>query len=308
MNASHCTLTQAVAASLSQHTGWLSRGPRALIMGLADLDLSLPAIPGGVSAAPAFTADQIRAYAALYYYGELEATGLMSVAELLAEERDMLGIQDASLYRQLDALATNMHNEWYPAERRAMVFEAMLGLGRGDGIQPALGRYAATLSQFEKRSRYATSGTARDDAAMRIAGTQVLQVMASRAAMGLERATSLLHRQLTLALEVMRNAALHRRYGARDTWGFLSAVAAPAQGSLPDLSRIVRRAQSGATLLASLVSLLRTGSLSALVRDENALLIAAADWQMNAPPGMTPVLGADASQSAFARHPTGGWA
>jgi hypothetical protein len=279
-----CPLSSAIATALGRHRSWLALGPRALALGLPDLDLSLPALPAN-GTAPALSEAQIRAYAALYYYGELETTGLMEIAELLAEERDTLGIRDAALYRALDTLWSAMRSEWYPTERRQMIFARMLGLGEASGIQAGLAGLARTISGFEEALRYGGRVDAGMAARLDMSGQAVLRVIGTRAAMGLERAAMLLNGQTRKAIDVLQNPALHRRVGARDMWGFLQAVAAPVEGPLPDLGRAVRRAQSGSVLIAALASARAPGGLAALLHRDHSVMVAAADWQMHAPRG-----------------------
>ncbi len=300
-----CPLSHAISMALGQHASWLTVGPRAMAMGLADLDLSLPALPGGSTVATTLSDDQIRAYAALYYYGELETTGLMEVAELLAEERDMMGIRDASLYQALDNLHRAMGQQWYTTERRQMIFGSMLGFGQAGGIQSALVGFTRTISQYEGAFAYGARLDHSHAAQLDMAGHAVLGVIASRAAMGLERAAQLLNGQTRAALEVLQNPALHRRTGARDMWGFLQSVAAPAQGTLPDLGRATRRAQSGAGLIAALTSARSAGGLLATLQTSPDLMRFAADWQMNAP---TPTPAPAPPTGMYQPRQSGGWA
>ena len=277
-----CPMSRAISMALGAHAGWLAVGPRAMAMGLSELDLSLPALPGGGMSGGTLSADQIRAYAALYYYGELEGTGLMTVAELLAEDRDVMGVRDEALYRALDGLSRSMRGEWYPAERRQMIFGTMLGLERSDGIRAALVNLCQVIAQFEQGMAYGGNNYGMA-ARLDMAADATLRVITSRAAMGLERAAQLLNHQLRAAIEVMQNPALHRRVGARDMWGFLQAVAVPAQGSLPDLGRAVRRAQAGSALIAALATARGQGALASHLAQDYGALRAASDWLMNAP-------------------------
>lgn len=303
-----CPLSSAISMALGTHAGWLAVGPRAMAMGLDDLDLSLPALPGGGMSGGALTDAQIRAYAALYYYGELEGTGLMTVAELLAEDRDAMGVRDEALYRALDGLSRAMRGEWYGAERRQMIFGTMLGLGRSDGIQSALGGLCQSIAQFEQTLSYGGSSYG-ISARLDMSADATLRVITQRAAMGLERAAQLLNHQLRAAIEVMQNPALHRRVGARDMWGFLQAVAVPAQGQLPDLGRAVRRAQSGSALIAALASARSSGGLAAHLSRDYGMLRSASDWLMNAPQDMLqqPSSGMPYDQPYTPRN-SGGWA
>ena len=299
-----CPLSQAIAASLSQHESWLSVGPRALAYGLSALDLDVPVLPGLSNEGGATLSDtQFRAYAALYYYGVVEQTGLCDLAELMAQERDMLDIRDRDLYQKLDELYRATRGDWYSAERRRTIFDRMLGLGQPNGVDVALFAYAQAIEQFETAYQIQGRPNYRAEASLTFARQQLSQSVSRRATMGVEQAAQRLNRQLRLIIEVMSQPALHRRYGARDMRGVLSELAAQAAGNvIIDLARPLRRARSGSALLAGLAG---PAQLTA------EMMRTAAEWLMNAPQQMG---GAQTSPTVPSRSPyisprnTGGWA
>ncbi|MFA8440282.1 hypothetical protein [Yoonia sp.] len=302
-----CHLSAAIAQALGQHQSWLAVGPRALALGFDDLDPSLPALPRGGTAGAGLSDDQIRAYAALYYYGELESTGLMEVAELIVQERDMMGIRDAGLYQALDDMHRQMGRGWYDTARRQSIFRTMLGLGQQGGVQDAVLGLCHAISQFENALRYGGRIDHGLAARLDMAAQVLMSVIVNRAAMGLEQAARLLNGQTRTVINVMQNPALHRRTGARDMWGFLQSVATPMQGQLPDLGRAVRRAQSGANLIAALVGSRAAGGLVGVFQANPDLMRAAADWQMNAP-SQSPAPAAPPAGGYYPPPQSGGWA
>ncbi len=277
-----CALTHSLNRSLVTHARWLALGPRGMAAALALPAFELPTLPGGASGGASLTPSQVRAYAALYYYAELAGTGLMEVAELLPAERDMMRITDAELYRKLEQFALEMRGEWYGEERRAMLFHAMLGIGEQHSIQHALDAFTGALVEVEQALRYpAGASPYRVQAALTFAADTLLRFMESRAAMGLERAATVLNRQLRKVIDLLSTPALLSMFRVNSLWALLRQVAVPAPGGrVPDLGKAVTRATAGSQCLAWLAE--RTPDAA----PPTAVLMAASNWQMNRPEGL----------------------
>ena len=303
----HCAVTRSLSHALAVHARWLALGPRGLALALDLPSFDLPPLPNGGVSGRSLTRGQIRAYAALYYYAEIEATGLMQVAELLPGERDTMRITDAELYRKLEDLARAMRADWYSDERRSLLFRAMLGMGEAISIHSALDPFTLTLTEVEgELRRRGGVSSFRSQAAVETASQALLGFMAGRAAMGLERAAAILNRQLRRVIDLLSTPALLSMFRVNSLWALLRQIAVPPPGGrLPDLGRTVTRATSGSTCLAWLADLAPSAP------PPPAVLLAASNWQMNRPEGLVSGHRSGVSNPGFGGRPGhtgGGWA
>lgn len=303
----HCAVTRSLSHALAVHARWLAIGPSGMALALNLPSFDLPPLPVGGASGRSLTPDQIRAYAALYYYAEIEATGLMQVAELLPAERDTMRITDAELYRKLEDLAREMRGEWYSAERRSLLFRAMLGIGEATSIHSALDPFTRTFTEVEGELRRSGGATSfRIQAAVEMASQALLSFMAGRAAMGLERAAAILNRQLRRVIDLLSSPALLSMFRVNSLWALVRQIAVPMPGGrLPDLGRAVTRATSGSTCLAWLAE------MAPGTTPPPAVLLAASNWQMNRPEGLSAPYRSVANNPGFTTQPGqtgGGWA
>ncbi|MDJ0994561.1 MAG: hypothetical protein QNI90_13375 [Dinoroseobacter sp.] len=236
----------------------------------------------------ALTRSAIEAYASLYYYGELELTSLIALAELVVEQRFelMAQINDRALLEALDVMEDQMRRGWYDQARRETIFRNMLGFGESNDIRASLMSVTEALARFDQSLRFGSTSQA-DGIAVEFAMASFLAMAGNRVGLGLERASQVLNGQLREALAILGNAALHRAFRVNDIWQLVREVAVTPDGSQPDVTAIVERAQSGAAIIGWMAGRLpqitaRNGSLLPILANDGTLFRQSARWQMAA--------------------------
>lgn len=282
-----CATSLAAEAVLDRRAARLAQAgvPGTMALSRPDYIGSIPPIGGGGVAGSSVTRSQVEAFGALYYHGELDASGLMTIAELMVEERFTLNIRDRVAFEALEAMATEMNRGWYDAERRNQIFVPTLGFGSGNDVRRALQNLTAALTRYEREISY---GPASFDRIVNVdfAMSAMLDTVGRRGSLGLERAATVLNGQLRLALAVVGNTSIQRQFGAREMWDLLGILLDDGSGGRPDFTQISGRAESGAAIFGWIAQRIdqirrRDGSLSAHLRNDATLFRRAIQWQMS---------------------------
>ncbi len=284
---SACSTSLALATGLRRRAGRLARaaGRRRAVRSLSNFVGSLPPLgPSGGGAR--LTQAQVEAFAGLYYYGELETSRLMSVAEIVVEERYTLNLNDRKLFQALEEMADAMDRGWYDGERRAQIFSASLGFDTQDDFRRTLGNVAEALERYDEQSRYGGVSLA-PVATVEFAMGAALDQVGRRGRLGLERASQILNSQLRKAIAILGNASLQRLFGARNLWGLVGAIVVDANGLAPDFTTIADRAEAGAGMLGWIAGRIneirsRDGSIAAHLRNDASLFRHANRWRLAA--------------------------
>ena len=278
-----CPVSLALSTALKRAAGRLTRaaGPRA--RSLSGFIGSLPPIGGG-SSVSGLTQAQVEAFAGTYYYAELETAGILTVAEMLAEDWLTLGLDDRTLVEKLDAMAMAMRRNWYDADRRAQIFTHTLGFGTGDDFRQQLAALVTALDRYEQEARFGSVPYG-PVVQVELAMNAILDGIARRGVPGLEQASRVLNHQLRMATEILGMTALHRRFNARDMWDFLRAVVTLEDGRTPEFSDIADRAEAGAAMLGWIAGRIadirnKGGQIAPHLANDATLFRHAIRWQM----------------------------
>ena len=282
-----CATSLAAEAVLDRRAARLAQAGALGTMALSTPDFigSIPPIGGRGGVGSGVTRSQVEAFGALYYHGELDVSGLMTIAELMVEERFTLNIRDRVAFEALEAMATEMDRGWYDTERRNQIFVPTLGFGSSNDVRRELQHLTAALTRYEREISYGPTSfdpIANVDFAM----SAMLDTVGRRGALGLERAATVLNGQLRLALAVVGNTSIQRQFGAREMWGLLGVLLDDGSGHRPNFAQISGRAESGAAILGWIAQRIdvirrRDGSLSAHLRNDATLFRRANQWQMS---------------------------
>ncbi len=227
-------------------------GPaHALALGGGDpLGLDLPPLLNG-SGGILPTAAALRALAALYLHAELEQTGLVLVAEALAQERGVLALRSEQAAARLERFAEQQRT-WYDRERRLRLFARLFGLGSSgggdvnDGFQQAFGRMCQTILAVADDYRWGQTPGPTRDAALRHAVRAVLINLGTRQFGDTLIAGRKIQAQLTAAVGIVGDPDVGALVQGRGLWDTLRKILGE---QTPDLGRLLSRGQSGQRLL-----------------------------------------------------------
>lgn len=215
----------------------------------------------------------VEAFAGLFLYAGLEATGLLPVAELIAEERDSLEFRSRSLYRQAEAIALAMDRAWYDADRRDGIFrrtvEAARAVDRLDGL-------AATLQILDREQ--SQGAVIRTEIAM----AEMLRAIAQHTDAGSRQAAEAINRQLAMAIRFLTDEQTLQMFRARSIWDLIARVVGDGQQPLPGASE-VERAKAGAALISWMagpvnIILEQNGQLMAVLNNDATPFRLASRW------------------------------
>ncbi len=281
-----CAPSNQLGLSLARQAARLSAaGGPSVVQALSSYIGELPPLDTAGSSSR-LTRGMVEAFGGLYYYGELEETSLMALAELVVEERYSLNITDRSLFQSLEDMAAQMDRGWYEQARRNVIFAQMLGFGGANDFRDQIGSVVDAVTRLEQSVRNGTP-TLSQVATVEFAFGTMLNTMGSRAGLGLERAAQVLNGQLRASLALLGNTALHRMFQVRDMWELVHTVVVAPQGELSDTASIVDRAQAGAAIIGWAAGRLQeisahNGSLQGMLMNDAALFRHAARWAMGA--------------------------
>lgn len=228
---------------------WLERQPALLhALDAADpLRIDLPPVltPGQ---ATSINASALRALAALYFQAELEQTGLLIVAEALADSRDRLGFLSVEAARRLDEMARNRARS-YERTRREAIYARVFGIGAASRdasvnheFQQAFSSLCMALVRYDEDVRLGGTMRTTREATLRFSASAVLYNLAPRHSGAVVIAAQQIHQQLQQAVAVLSDRSVTGQFRAQSMWDVLRAILGDAT---PDLGRIIRRSESG---------------------------------------------------------------
>jgi hypothetical protein len=210
------------------------------------------------------TAAGLRALSALYLQAELEQTGLISVAELLAREWPTLDVTSSEVAALLDSFERRMRDEWLPRDDRDRLFARLFGLGRlaGDGGGAAVNRefenklatFCHALVRHADGFQWGDRPGAAREVGLRQSALALLGNLAPRESGNTVLAGRRIQAELRQAIELLGHPGLAALFGTRGLWDTLRRVLGPGA---PDFTRLVDRGQSGQRLLAWLATVLQ---------------------------------------------------
>ncbi len=265
---------------------WLERRPVLLHTLASDpLRLDLPPVLGP-GQATSITAGALRALAALYLEAELEQTGVLVVAEALAQARDRLAFLSVEAARRLDEMV-RAENTSYERPRREAIYARVFGIGAvsrdaavNHEFQQSFASLCASLIRIDQAFAFPLGGapSATQIATLRFTASSVLHNLAPRHSGVVVLAAQQIHRQLQQAFAVLGDRSVMSHFQAQSMWDVLRAVLAEAT---PDLGRIIRRAESGVRVfdwLATVMGNLTQSSTTPIVGPGAPVFVSAAQW------------------------------
>ncbi|MCR5882300.1 hypothetical protein LRS03_05270 [Rhizobacter sp. J219] len=214
--------------------------------------IDLPSLQG--SGPSAILPDTMRALGALYLDAELEQAGLPYAAELLAEHRFELPLQDAGAARALERFS-HLRREHLNRQQRDSLYARLFGLGAAAGeggsnndFQRCLAALAQAVLRQAEPPLYGGSVAMRDSA-VRWAAQQLEANLAARPYGNAVAAGSRLQLYLREAIAVLQQPGLLRQFAVTGLWPLLAKLFG---ANSPDLGRFVARGQNGLQLLQQL--------------------------------------------------------
>jgi hypothetical protein len=250
------------------------------------LKMDLPPLIGNGGAA--LTPQTLRVFGAMYLQAELEQTGVILVAESLAEARFSLPIRSQDAVRKLEAFA-QLNRRWFKREQRDLVFARVFGIGRAatsergadvnHDFQQGFATFCAALDRFAAERASAFRPIAGSDAMIRRAAADLLMNLSNRQHGNTLLAARRIQEQLQASIQVLSHQGIAEYFAVRGMW---AVVRAALTDQAPDLGRIITRGQSGLQLLnwlASVSSKLAQGtSLDSELGPSSSVFLWASQW------------------------------
>lgn len=228
------------------------QGPRhALALANGDpLGLDLPPLLNGAGGVLP-SAEALRGLAALYLQAELEQTGVILVAEALAEERTGLALRSPQAAAKLERFA-EQRRDWYDRGRRLRLFARLFGLGTATdgeanhGFQQAFAQVCQAALQVAEDYRWGQRPGPTREAALRHAVRTLLFNLGSRQYGDTLLAGRKIQAQLRAAIDIVSDPDVGGLVQGRGLWDTLRKILGE---QTPDLGRLLSRGQSGQRLL-----------------------------------------------------------
>ena len=280
-------VTLGLRASLALADACLQSLAHILITADGDpLKMDLPPLIGNGGAA--LTPQTLRAFGAMYLQAELEQTGVILVAESLAEARFSLPIRSQSAVARLEAFAEK-NKRWFRREQRELLFARVFGTGkaatadRGADVNQDFEQRLATLCWAIDRFGAARASSFRridgNDAMIRRAASDLLMNLANRQYGNTLLAARRIQQQLQASIDVLSDKGVSEYFAVRGMWAVIRAALGD---QTPDLGRIITRGQSGLHMLSWLATgspkLAQGGSLAADLSPSSPVFTWASQW------------------------------
>lgn len=200
------------------------------------------------------SARSLQTLSALYLQAELESTGLLAVAELLAKERGWLPIRSVTAAGKLEEFV-NLQRRSYDSEMRQMIFARVFGLGDGAAGDQRLANHAFSqlfasfcqrLLEIERDLRWGQQPGVAALSALQFTSLQLLANLGRREYGNTLQATRTIQTQLNAAIDLVSDPGVAALVQGTDMWDTLSRILDP---SIPDFGRFINRGQAGQKLL-----------------------------------------------------------
>lgn len=226
----------------------------ALSNGSDPLRLNLPPLLDD-SAGMMPSASMLHAMAAIYLQAELEQTGIVVVAEALAQMRASLGLRSRTAAQKLEDFA-RQQRDWYDREQRHQLFVRLFGIGditpesRGFEVNRDFQQRFASLStrllQYAEDYRWGQQPGPARETTLRHAAKAVLFNLGPRQYGNTVIAGRKIQEQLQAAIGILQDRDIAGLFLGRGLWDTLRKILGD---QTPDLGRLNARGQSGQRLL-----------------------------------------------------------
>jgi hypothetical protein len=259
------------------------------------LALSIPEDPLRLNLPPLLTAgpqgelgsEELKVMATLYLQAELEQAGVIPVAELLAQQRILLGVRSISSAAKLETFAVRNHH-WYDRQNRILLFARLFGLGlaarseEGNTVnrdfQQRFATLCLTLVRYGEDFRGSLRPASTREALLRQVATDLALNLGARQFGNTISAARLIQEQLQQAIDLLNDVEIGVLFQARGLWDVLRKLLGP---ETPDLGRLLTRGQSGQRILnwlASTVGRLDGTVAGPLLTANEPVYVWAASW------------------------------
>jgi len=206
-------------------------------------------------------AASLRVLGALYLSAEAEQAGLIPVAEMMAQNRATLPVQDLTGAGKLEAFARGMQN-WYDRQHRGMLFARLFGLGEAatndQGVlvnrdfERALAAFCLAIVAYAGSGPF-TVRSGYEAAHLATSAVDLLSNLGGRQFGNTLFAARTIHDELLRAIDLLNDRGIQQAFMARDMWDLLARVIGDGA---PDFGRLIHRGQTGQRLLEWLASVL----------------------------------------------------
>lgn len=226
------------------------------------LRLNLPPLVGNGASSLAPDATTLKVMATLYFQAELEQAGVIAVAELLAESRFELPVQNVQSANLLEEFYRRKR-DWLDRTSREHVFARVFGLGAfarneegaliNRDFQSKFANFCLNIWRGVEDLKWQKTPSPMLDAAVRQAAVDLLVNLGGRRYGDVYEASRRIQEQLGKAIALLNNEGIGSAIQARGMWNVLQIILSP---DVPDFARITTRGQSGLRLLTWLVEVL----------------------------------------------------
>lgn len=235
----------------------------ALVRAVDDpLKLNLPPIVGGGASALTPDAATLKVLATLYLQAEMEQAGIIAVAEVIADARYQLAVQNVKSANLLEEFSRHKR-DWLDRNSREHVFARVFGLGSfarneegaliNRDFQSKFANFCLELRRGGEDLRWRNTVSPMLDSAVRVTATDLLVNLGSRGYGDVYEAAKRIQMQISKAIELLSDEGLGNAFQTRGMWNVLRAVMGE---NTPDFARLTTRGQSGMRLLDWLASIL----------------------------------------------------
>ena len=257
MLASHTRRAVSLAMACDEiYTALVALNPARLAAPRDPLDISLPAL----SDARSFNRDTLQLISALYWQSEIEHTGLVLAAEMLADARYELSQLPAASMARLDALGQRMRARWVTRAQREALFARLFGEGPGASTQPnaavnhefvrLFANLCAAIAALCQPALATYDVTAEGRIGLCTSG--LLENLGARNIGAAASAAAAIGDQIRTALETLQDTGVLAMLGATQAWQALGRLFGD---NAPDFGRYLSRAQSGRQVINALALL-----------------------------------------------------
>ena len=219
------------------------------------LRLNLPPIVGSGSSSITPDSATLQVMATLYLQAELEQAGVIPVADMLADARYQLSINNVQSAKLLDEFYRN-RREWPDRKSREHIFARVFGMGStadsyagsviNRDFQSCFANLCLSIKRFYDDARWRKTADPTLDTAIKQTATNLLVNLGSRGFGDLYDSARRIQDELNRAIKILSDEGIGNSLRSRGMWNVLRAVLSP---NVPDFARLTTRGQSGLQLL-----------------------------------------------------------